>query len=455
MNNCILNEIRIQFHFLSCQKNNTTLLNRFLEDWRTLRINNDSSIYLAISGGVDSVVLFHLLKMSNISFTALHCNFQLRGEDSENDEVFVKTLCKTHDVPFQIKKFETKAIQEKRGKGIQEIARDLRYHWFQTILELNNGVLLTAHHANDSLETVLFNFIRGTDLKGLCGIQRVNNKVYRPLLAFTKLEIRQFAEQKVLAYREDISNTKNDYSRNQIRNKVVPELKEVFSNLEIRSQQTITAINENFQFINTQLEQLRETLFLETPFGIQINKIALKNAKLSAFMLVRLFEEYGFTDQKVFENIFEMQSGKQILSKTHRLIVDRSHFMVCKPKSITQIHKFNCEEMLKRNNTKLTIQTEDCTLQPEFRLSLDLSKIEFPLVLRTWTDGDYFYPEGMRGKKKLKDFYRDSKFSIPEKEQQWILTDKNHILWIIGKRKDKRSLSVKTDKNTLNLVWNR
>ena len=453
--NCNLNGIRIQFHFLSCQKNDTTLQNRFLEDWRTLNVNNDSSIYLAISGGVDSVVLFHLLKMSNISFTALHCNFQLRGEDSENDEAFVKTLCETHDVPFQIKKFETKAVQEKRGKGIQEIARDLRYNWFQAILEQNNGVLLTAHHANDSLETVLFNFIRGTDLKGLCGIQRANNKVYRPLLAFTKLEIRQFAEQYALAYREDVSNAKNDYSRNQIRNKVVPELKEVFSNLEIRSQQTITAIQENFKFINTQLEQLRVTLFLETPFGIQINKSALKNAKLSAFMLVRLFEKYGFTDQKVFENIFEMQSGKQILSKTHRLIVDRSSFMVCKPKSITQIHKFNCEEMLKRNNTKLTIQTEDCTLQPEFRLSLDLSKIEFPLVLRTWTDGDYFYPEGMRGKKKLKDFYRDSKFSIPEKEQQWILTDKNHILWIIGKRKDKRSLSVKTDKNTLNLVWNR
>lgn len=427
---------------------------QFLKYWRQLELNN-KQIYLAISGGVDSVVLFHLLRMLEIPFTALHCNFQLRGEDSEKDERFVRQLCLEFGINFLVKKFDTKQEQSVQGKGIQEIARDLRYNWFKTILEPNQGILLTAHHLNDSLETSLFNFVRGTDLKGLCGIQDQLDKLYRPLLSFTKEEIRNFARQHRLEYREDSSNTKNDYSRNQIRNKVIPELKKVFPNLEIRAQQTVKAINEQYAFVQQQLRNIRQKLFVKTAFGIEINKQALERESLSAFMLVKLFEPYGFTDERLFSKIFQMQSGKQVLSKNYRFIIDRDCFMICKPKPITQIHKFDCEEMLKRNNTKLTIQIEDCTLQPEFQISLDLSKIEFPLILRTWKDGDYFYPEGMRGKKKLKDYYRDSKFSIPEKEQQWILTDKNHILWIIGKRKDKRSLSVKTGKNTLNLVWNR
>ena len=427
---------------------------QFLKYWKQLELNN-KQLYLAISGGVDSVVLFHLLRMSDISFTALHCNFQLRGEESEEDERFVKDLCLEFGIDFLVKKFETKQVQEKQGKGIQEIARDLRYNWFKTVLKSNQGILLTAHHLNDSLETSLFNFVRGTDLKGLCGIQNQLDKLYRPLLPFTKEEIRTFAVKHHLEYREDISNAKNDYSRNQIRNNVIPELKKVFPNLEIRAQQTTKAVNEQYAFVQQQLKNIRQRLFIKTAFGIDINKQALEREALSPFMLVKLFEPYGFTDEQLFSKIFQMQSGKQVLSKNYRFIIDRACFMICEPKPITQIHKFDCEEMLKRNNTKLTIQTEDCTLQPEFQISLDLSKIEFPLTLRTWEDGDYFYPEGMRGKKKLKDYYRDSKFSIPEKEQQWILTDKNHILWIIGKRKDKRSLSVKTDKNTLNLVWNR
>ncbi len=431
------------------------MLKRFLKYWETLDVNKDKQIYLAISGGVDSVVLYQLLKHAQIPFTGLHCNFQLRGDDSELDAQFVKDLFEHDNIPCLIKRFDTTSEQEKKGKGIQEIARDLRYTWFNSVLDAEHGVLLTAHHLNDSVETVLFNFIRGTDLKGLCGIQNQKKIIYRPLLPFTKEDIRNFAHESQIEFREDISNTKNEYSRNQIRNKVIPELKHIFPNLEVRVGQTLDAIKEQHTFVIEQLERIRVRLFVPTDFGIKISKTDLKLENLSPFMMVKLFDPFGFTDQRLFSELFKMQTGKQILSKTHRLIVDRTDFILCKSKVITQIHKYNCEEMLKRNNTKLTIQTEDCTLQPEFRISLDLTKIEFPLILRTWNDGDYFYPEGMRGKKKLKDFYRDSKFSIPEKEHQWILTDKNHILWIIGKRKDKRSLSVKTGKNTLNLVWNR
>lgn len=431
------------------------MLNLFKTHWNQLELNPHKKVYLAISGGVDSVVLFHLLRQSEIEFTALHCNFQLRGKDSDADAAFVKNLCKHYKIECFVKLFETKKEQEARGKGIQEIARDLRYNWFNALLTENNGFLLTAHHLNDSLETTLFNFIRGTDLKGLCGIQNQKNKLYRPLLPFTKQQIRAYANEKGFEIREDYSNSKNEYSRNQIRNKVIPELKEVFPNIELRSQQTIQAIQEQHQFIQQQLSKIRVDLFKKVEYGIVIRKDALKQEGLSPFMLVKLFTPFGFSDQRVFGQLFEMQSGKQVLSKSHRFIIDRDRFIICDLKPITQIHKFDCEEMLKRNNTKLTIQTEDCTLQPEYQISLDLDRIEFPLILRTWKDGDYFYPEGMKGKKKLKDYFRDSKFSIPEKEQQWILTDKNHILWIIGKRKDKRSLSVKTDKNTLNLVWNR
>lgn len=431
------------------------MLDSFKNHWNQLEIDRQKRVYLALSGGVDSVVLFYLLKQSEIVFTVLHCNFQLRGQDSDDDATFVIDLCSSHGVECIVKRFETKKVQEKQGKGIQEIARDLRYHWFNTVLTQNNGVLLTAHHLNDSLETTLFNFIRGTDLKGLCGIQNQKNKLYRPLLPFTKQTIRAYANENGFEIREDFSNSKNEYSRNQIRNKVIPELKEVFPNIELRSQQTMQAIQEQYVFIQQQLEEIRINLFKTVDYGIRIQKEALKKQNLSPFMLVKLFNPFGFSDERVFSQLFQMQTGKQVLSKTHRFIIDRDSFIVCNLKPITQIHNFDCEEMLKRNNTQLTIQTEDCTLQPENQISLNLDRIEFPLTLRTWKDGDYFYPEGMKGKKKLKDYFRDSKFSIPEKEQQWILTDKNHILWIIGKRKDKRSLSVKTDKNTLNLVWNR
>lgn len=431
------------------------MLKHFKSHWDQLEINKDKNIYLALSGGVDSVVLFHLLRQAEIPFTALHCNFQLRGEDSDMDAQFVVDLCTQYQIKHLVKAFDTKKELELRGKGIQEVARDLRYNWFNSLLEKNNGVLLTAHHLNDSLETTLFNFIRGTDLKGLCGIQNQDDKLYRPLLPFTKENIRKYAVDNGFQVREDISNAKNDYSRNQIRNKVIPELKEVFPNVEVRSQQSIWAIQEQYNFIKNQLERIRLNLFTEVDYGILINKDELKAQGLSPFMLVKLFEPFGFTDQIVFSQLYNMQTGKQLRSKTHRFFIDRINFIICDLNPITQIHNYDCEEMLKINNTKLTIQTEDCTLHPEFRISLDRSRIEFPLTLRKWKAGDYFYPEGMKGKKKLKDYFRDSKFSIPEKEHQWILTDKNHILWIVGKRKDKRSLSVKTDKNTLNLVWNR
>lgn len=431
------------------------MLKQFQEHWDTLQIDKQKKIYLALSGGVDSIVLFHLLKQSDIPFTVLHCNFQLRGEDSNMDAAFIQDLSKQNHIECLVKIFDTKKVQELKGKGIQETARELRYQWFKTLLDLNNGILLTAHHLNDSIETIFFNFIRGTDMKGLCGIQNHKNKIYRPLLSFTKKNIRHYAQEHRLEIREDVSNAKNDYSRNIIRNKVVPEFKQIFPNMETRAQQTISTLQEQYNFIQQQLENIRRRLFQFVDYGIKIKKTDLDKESLSSFMLIKLLEPFGFTDQGIFNQIFTLQTGKQIHSKSHRFIIDRDYFIICDLKPITQIHTFNCEEMLKRNNTKLTIQTEDCTLQPELKISLDLTKIEFPLTLRTWKDGDYFFPEGMRGKKKLKDYFRDSKFSIPEKEQQWILTDKNHILWIIGKRKDKRSLSVKTDKNTLNLVWNR
>lgn len=425
----------------------------FQKHWSQLQIKEGKSIYLAISGGVDSVVLFHLLRLSEIPFVALHCNFNLRGKDSNADEQFVRMLGSKYDIECLVKSFDTNAELEKQGKGVQEVARNLRYDWFNSVLNENNGVLLTAHHLNDSIETALFNFIRGTDIKGLGGIRSIKDYVYRPLLHFTKANLYEFAHKNKFEFREDVSNAKNDYSRNRIRNNVIPELKEVFPNLESRIKQTINSSQKNHEFIEQQLKRIRKECFVLGEFGIEIEKEKLLDQNLSGFMLVELFKEFGFTDELFFEQLKTFQSGKQLQSKTHRFIVDRENFLICPPLKFTQIHKFNCEEVLKGNKTQLSITEENCTLHPDFKLSLDLTKIQFPLTLRTWNHGDVFYPEGMKGKKKVKDFYRDSKFSIPQKEEQWILTDNNHILWIVGKRKDKRALSKKYDKNTLNLGW--
>jgi tRNA(Ile)-lysidine synthase len=401
---------------------------------------SDRNIKLACSGGMDSVFLFWMLKKSQIPFEVLHINYQLRGADSDGDEGFINDLCQSENIPFRVKRFDTKKIQSEKGKGIQEIARDLRYQWFREIIDEENAVVLTAHHQSDSIETSLFNFFRGSSLKGLTGIKNDGNRhIYRPLLFCTKESIKDYLEKTNISYREDASNAKNDYSRNKIRNLILPKIKEIFSDAEQRMQQTQNNLKEIDAFLETQLEFLRKTYIRKRIFGYSINKKIIEDHTLTPHIWTLLLKEYSHFSSSHFTDLQNYSNGKIIEGSPYSLVVGREEWHLWKKDSWHFSEQIVCEKAL--NGTEITkiIEEDFCTLSPSFNCCLDLDKIVFPISIRQIKPGDFFYPEGFHGKKKLKDFLNDKKFDLPEKERILVLTDKEKILAIIGHKMDKRA----------------
>ncbi|MGB0999754.1 MAG: tRNA lysidine(34) synthetase TilS [Flavobacteriales bacterium] len=429
------------------------LIKAFQTHLNSLNLDKHTSYFLALSGGSDSVCLFHLLRLNQIHFKVLHCNFQLRGSASDEDEMFVQKLCSNFGIDCQVKTFDTKHIQNQIGKGIQELARNLRYEWFETVAsESENAVILTAHHINDSIETLLFNLLRGSDLKGLCGIQN-RGRYWRPLLDFEKSELTAFLNQHQFECREDQSNQSNEYARNFIRNQVLPLTKTLFPNQTKRLSKTIENLQENQQFIDNQLDEIRTKLFENEPGGFSISIPKLKNKALSPFFLKKLFSPFGFTDQELFSKLFDLDNGKKLLSASHHLIKYHEQLFILDLSIENQSVVFESKEALGQINAVLQIRAKDCTLLQDWRINLNEDLIQFPLTLRTCRAGDVFFPEGMLGKKKVSSYFKDLKMNPLERKSQWILTDQRHILWIVGRRKDRRTLAKESDKNKLHLVF--
>ncbi|MCT4665790.1 MAG: tRNA lysidine(34) synthetase TilS [Flavobacteriales bacterium] len=395
-------------------------------------------IYLACSGGVDSVVLFYLLKEHHISFEVLHVNYQLRGDDSDSDENFVSQLCVANNIVFHSKKVDTQAIKKQEGGGIQEIAREIRYQWFQEFTS-KNGAILTAHHLNDQIETVLFRLARGNGFSALDGISnRVKADIFRPLLTFSKEEIQQFAQDKKLAFSEDLSNAKNDYSRNKIRNLAIPIFKEIFPNLEIRFKESLEDIAQKKALLELQQEEWNHRFLAKEPFGFSIEKRTIGQNKL---ILSNFFFQFGFKDQHSLEKLPFLETGKKLLSTSFELIVGRQKYYL-KNLSITEKNSFTiCENELKATENEFQLPIESRILVEDLSIRLDKTKLVFPLEIRKRKSGDYFYPEKFHGKKKLKDFLNSLQMDIPQKDATWLLCDQEKILWVIGYRKDKRALA--------------
>ena len=419
----------------------------------------DSKLLIAISGGVDSVVLAHLCSQLNLNFSLCHCNFNLRGQESDDDEAFVTSLAKSLKIPVYSTSFETEKYATKNKVSIQVAARDLRYTWFYELLDTKGyDYVLTAHNTNDNLETFIINLTRGTGLEGFTGIPPVNQKSVRPLLAFSRDDITLFAIKNGIVWREDKSNASIKYVRNKVRHKVIPILKELNPHVLESFQNTIEYLNESQYIINDAVKNITtnvvsyENDFLKISCK-EIDKLSNKKA-----YLYQLLQGYGFTAWNDIVDLISAQSGKQVFSKTHRLLKDRNFLIVTtinKSQSIKGPILIDQKVSEITNPIKLTIQnTDDYTCKNNHQIIIDNDLINYPLSLKKWHHGDAMYPTGMTGSKKISQLFKDNKLSLLDKEKIWMLTDaKDHIIWVIGLRQDRRYLANKTSKNRLKISY--
>lgn len=412
-------------------------------------------LLVAISGGIDSVVLTQLFYKLNFSISLAHCNFLLRGKESNKDEQFVKDLGNKLQIPTFTIKFETEKYATKNGISTQMAARDLRYHWFEKICKENQiDYIITAHQKDDIIETFIINLTRGTGLDGLTGIPEINGNIVRPLLPFTRNDILIYATRKKLEWREDSSNSSIKYVRNKIRIKVVPVLKELNPSLLDTFQNTLENLKGSQQIVNDRIINIQQKISRTQNNELYFDVSKLKKLSNPKIYLFELLKEYGFTEWDDINDLLGAQSGKQVFSDTHRLLKNRDSLILSK---ITSEKNFSYQILEGANEIKHPIQLNLETIDIHFdtknhqakilnelifddinTISIDYNKIKFPLTIRKWQKGDFFFPIGLNGKKKLSKYFKDEKMSLLEKENTWLLCSENDIVWIIGRRLDDR-----------------
>lgn len=421
-------------------------------------------LLLAVSGGIDSVVLCELCKQAEFDFAIAHCNFQLRGEDSNRDEQFVKELAKKYGVEFFVKTFDTKLIALQQKKSIEETARDLRYEWFKEIVDRwpmaddrkpfttandqrsTANYILTAHHADDTIETVMMNFFRGTGIKGLRGILPKNGKVIRPLLFARRKDLEEFLQANQLQYVSDYTNFEDEYTRNFFRNKFIPSVQEYFPGADenvLKNAERFTEVEELYN----QAIALHKKKLLETRGGSEIHIPVLKLKKSTPLhsIVYEIIKDFGFSSHQTNEVIalLDSDSGKYISSSSHRIIKNRNWIIIAPVNAAdSQIvlieGEGNWEFGTKNLEVKFIPNPQSLIPNSNSTAHLDAAEIKFPLLLRKWKTGDYFYPLGMKKKKKLSRFFIDNKLSKTEKENSWIIESNKRIVWVLGHRIDER-----------------
>jgi tRNA(Ile)-lysidine synthase len=391
----------------------------------------------------------------NIAFA--HCNFKLREEASDEDERFVKTLAKTLSLEAHTTSFETKRYAKANKLSIQMAARELRYEWFQHIQDkYQYDYVLTAHHLNDSIETFLIHLSRGTGLKGLTGIPAQNNSVVRVLLPFSRDLIIQYAEAQKIQWREDQSNAETKYLRNKIRHEIVPILHEITPTFYEAFATTNKHLNDSQLFINTAIKKLYAEVVVRENGNLKFHIGRLKTWQPLSVCLFELFKEFGFSAWEDIEQLLEAQAGKYVISNSHRLIKDREYLLLEVLHEATNDTEYYVHESQKRISSPLVLVQQIVPSMTEVHANIiyvDKSLLKFPLILRKWRKGDYFYPLGMQGKKKLSKFFKDEKFSLPAKEAQWLLCSEEQIVWVVGHRADARFKISKATKTIQQITY--
>lgn len=413
-----------------------------------------SRFFIAVSGGIDSMVLVHLFQEIGYPFAILHCNFQLRGEESDGDMRFICNYADKFDIPWSVGRFETEAYAKEMKVSIQLAARELRYDWFQEqLFDKGFDYILTAHQADDTIETFLINLSRGTGLDGLTGIPEKNGQILRPLLPFSRDEIEQYAKENSIQWREDSSNASDKYLRNKIRHHILPVLKELNPNFNHSFRNTLEFLSQSKSLVT----DAASFMFFEVcrqvgdEFHIDIKKLLeLENFKAYLHEWLRKF---GFTAWEDIYGLIYAQSGKQIFSDDYRLIKNRD-VLILAERTGEEPEVYPVYEDVDNLNVPLKItvcNTNDIHLGDKHTIFVDKDTLKFPLEFRKWEEGDYFYPFGMTGRKKLSKYFKDEKFSLTDKENTWLLCSENEIVWVVGKRADRRFSVSGTTRNIIKI----
>jgi tRNA(Ile)-lysidine synthase len=406
-------------------------IDAFCSEHQLFDANN--KVLVALSGGADSVFLLRYLVDRGYEVVAAHCNFHLRDAESMRDEQFVRELCQSLDIPLQVKDFDTKAVAQQEHISIEMAARNLRYEWFETIRQdLGADCIAVAHHQDDNIESILLNLVRGTGIKGLCGIQPRNGHIVRPLLCINRADIRAGLEEMHQTFVDDSTNFDNQYSRNRIRLDVMPILRSINAGADSNILTTIENLNEIRKVYEESIKQNIRQCCRQEGDTLYINIKDLNASTSPLSVLHTIMEPLGFNRTQTQQLLQCKQVGKQFLSATHTAIVDRTDILVSPTKPILDF----CEANYKNPFVKRSIvDAADCIiLRDNHHAYLDADKVKGKLTVRPTRPGDRFRPFGMKGQKLVSDLLTDLKVNRLERSQQLVMCDDERILWVIGHR---------------------
>ena len=427
--------------------------NHLLNNFQFLK---GKKLLLATSGGIDSMVMLHLFQQLDFEIAIAHCNFQLRGVESFEDQKFIQDYADANAVPVYITQFDTKAFAEDYKLSTQVAARELRYNWFYELLETEKyDYILTAHHADDNLETFLINLSRGTGLDGLTGIPEQNENVVRPLLAFSQQEIEDYAKLNHIKWQEDSSNASDKYVRNKIRHHLVPMLKELNPNFLSSFHKTQNYLQEAQNMVDDAAIMVYQQVAVQEGENISFDLKKLKKLPNYKSYLYQWLNEFGFTAWDDIYDLVVSQSGKFVFSADYRLLKDRESLILSPLDFSTEKQEYFIDANQTVVNVPLNISfspVADMAIVSNKTIFVDSDKLQYPLVLRHWEEGDQFQPFGMDGKsKKISKFFKDEKLSLLEKENTWLLCSNDIIVCVVGLRQDERFKIENTTKNILKI----
>ena len=418
-------------------------------------LESGSKVLAAVSGGIDSMVMLHLLYDAGINIVAAHCNFGLRGDESNLDEDFVRTETSKLDIPCRVEHFDTSAYSAQNGISIQMAARELRYRWFHELsIQENCDTIAIAHNRDDRVETLLINLARGTGIHGLTGIKPKNGKIIRPLLFASRKEIEDYATSHHVSFREDSSNSTDKYARNYIRHHVIPGLEQYFQGIQQTLDRDIDHFSAVELFYNEAIERYKNQIVTTKEDLTYIDLHGLSKSPSPPTLLYEILKSYGFPNTIAAEILEEHEypSGRQFFSDTHRLVYDRQSLVLHKTNN-EPLHECLIDEHTISTYDPIRLEINKFDNYPGFMYDtrqnvacFDGSKLQYPLLLRKWKHGDTFRPLGMKHMKKVSDFFIDAKLSLIEKERCWVLVSGGQIAWIAGWRIDDRFKI--TDKTT-------
>jgi tRNA(Ile)-lysidine synthase len=420
----------------------------------------DKKLLLAVSGGVDSMVMLHLMISSGYSVEAAHCNFGLRGKESDLDEIFISEYCKTRDITFYSKRFDTVEHSKTPGVSIQMAARELRYKWFESLrIDQNLDYICLAHNKNDNVETFFINLLRGTGISGLTGIDPLSNYLVRPLLFATREMIENYATKNGVTYREDSSNIETKYLRNRVRHLILPQFEKINPDAISTIDESIKKLSDAANVFKSTILSVKEKIVIRSKNHFEILKEDLLTLQPIDIYLYEIFNEYGTTPGQIEElkSLLKAETGKMVITPSYRIISDRKSILIV-PNSVVNNDPIiinNENDLLNHNHFFIVNRVNKERFKPvqeSNTIWIDANKLQYPITIRRWQNGDSFSPYGLKGSKKISDLLIDIKMPIHQKESVRVVISGDKIVWIIGIKADRHFNVSNSCNNIMELV---